>query len=498
MEQVSNLTRKPTIIVNRRVALIAAFFYVALLTVVAIKVTQISIGPENKIVAPNLLFDDGGVYTAEAVALSNWAQLKDQPWFMLIQEAVTRTDLYVQWGYYGPRVSFIFSRGIRDGWLYIIYGFSQLTNSFQNALGFSILLFPVLVCVKYLFLWFYFVSSNVIASPALLVLFSTVLIDFGQPFGATHYWFVTSAYSLLFFSTALAIRFWCVDECRLNRSVSYLLLVLSVLMSQIALPIFIALALIDLTAAALPNLYQQATGFVNHHFLEITFIAIALTLPFALLWGGLQTALNPRAYNDVLRITQFRLEYLSIVNVGLLLLYSWLLQRIPEPKTHSAITGLIVAMILGAFTLVAAGTILDPETQHNSHRLNPFLFVALATAIVRMVFVQGQESLVVGFDRPLLLKALLGLGALIGIDKYRQPVVWEISRYQPFSDTDFPTFVTNTSGTQYFMANTPQQVYGYFIDEDFKKAPLVLNIRTERYSPEKAISVQASSHGENN
>jgi hypothetical protein len=69
----------------------------------------------------------------------------------------------------------------------------------------------------------------------------------------------------------------------------------------------------------------------------------------------------------------------------------------------------------------------------------------------------------------------------LGIAKYSEPKIWQIERYRPFSEEDFPARKVSESGSMYYLASNPQQVYGYFIRELFHDAPLRLEIVTDRY-----------------
>ena len=71
-----------------------------------------------------------------------------------------------------------------------------------------------------------------------------------------------------------------------------------------------------------------------------------------------------------------------------------------------------------------------------------------------------------------------------------QPIGWSLKlhRVQHFDPTlHFPQTLADAEEKPYFQANSPQQVYGYFIREDYEKGPLVLAIESEKYDPSRVV-----------
>ncbi len=194
--------------------------------------------------------------------------------------------------------------------------------------------------------------------------------------------------------------------------------------------------------------------------------------------SGGQLLAAPQAGNDLLWVVSFRLEYLAPVNIALWGIVVYLLKRFP-PNAEQ-VTALLVALatLAAVILMIVAAPLLDPETQQNVHRLNPLLFILLVTLALSLLadlpneFSALQQRVLLG---------MLGVGLALGIAKYSEPKIWQIERYRPFSEEDFPARKVSESGSMYYLASNPQQVYGYFIRELFHDAPLRLEIVTDRY-----------------
>ncbi|MBI5728519.1 MAG: hypothetical protein HY984_02075 [Candidatus Magasanikbacteria bacterium] len=466
---------------------LAIIAYVFFLFLIAFKVVFVATDPSSQMIVPaNLLWDDGGVYVSEATVLGNWSMLSNQAWFQEIQAHLSQADLFAAWGNWAPKITFIFTRGLRDGWLAWLVFLRYIVGNYTDAFRASMILFPVFVLGKYCVLFFLTRREPDRFFP---LLFGLLFVDWAQQFDHGYYWFTTSAYAYNFFSAAFLIRAFSSSPQR--RLWFWLLAAIAASMSRIAVPVVLVFLVVDILEQRCPSWYQYLGRLCERYFLSLNIGALFFSIIIGALYYIIEvmTQYFPTSVIDNLfHIRIFFAHWLIVTLIGVF----FLLRRYVGDNNSVTIdygaarAAIVITLYLfGVVGLVIISPFVGIEIAKTMTRLGIYLYLVLIMGIGRMLYGAFRQRT----NASIVVLTGLVLGAFsLGVVQFTSPTVWSIDKFQSFSVNDYPSLLVE-NGVQYYLATSQQQVYGYFIDSLFTKAPLVLDITQGRYSRSRVVEL---------
>ena len=229
------------------------------------------------------------------------------------------------------------------------------------------------------------------------------------------------------------------------------------------------------------------------------FLALALAAVFGVVViQGLQFmyALKTRGasnhFNTGLTLFVRNLAFLNVSSIALLLVIYYLPKAWPDVLSEQTERMRVwILFVLGAAVAIALiGPLIHFELWENNARYQRYVYIAECTALVTMLpglYRRWGSAL----GTVLLVLALVFMsGTFMNRIHPGQPHGWslQLHRVQKFdTDKHFPKEGVQADASPYFEASSPQQVFGYFIREDYERGPLVLNLASENYKIEKVI-----------
>jgi len=480
--------------------------YVFLTMLIAFTTVYSSFDKKTKKFAKDihLFYDDGGMYVAEFIILSNRSYFEKQVWFTQIRDNITSEEMIEKWNYWGAKVKMLTSPFYRHvGWMMIVSTINKFIDNSKEAFRFSILIFPILILLKYLTLLVIFRKK------IFIVLFSMLLLDFAYPYGHAYYWFTISAYAWVFFSTGMIFRFFYNTSNFSNFIVSYCLMITGVLMSLMCLPVILVFITVDILLL-IPDKYTNTiVKFISHNFLNILFSLLMLI--FVIIWLYLPYNLinnfdnNNLIWHYASKIFRYQNQYFSFIYIFAILIFNYLSSELNNDKIIISIKFSLLLFIFAGFLAVLFSPIAPFLLKNTSlARILPYVY---STAIMGILYsylrIQNDDDKILQTrkDVKYIICCLLLFGFLFGYGKYNSYSFWKpykYGAYNEFSEKFIPVLRTDSKGYQYYSANILQQVIVYIIDDYYKKAPIILeNIETDFYSVKKVLN-KIKDEGKNN
>jgi hypothetical protein len=88
-------------------------------------------------------------------------------------------------------------------------------------------------------------------------------------------------------------------------------------------------------------------------------------------------------------------------------------------------------------------------------------------------------------ERRLVIPILMIASILYALPQYGAAM--NVKKFKPFKEKHFPEYIAENDSPPHYLAKNPQQVWGFFMRQDFLKAPLILDFETDSYSRRKIL-----------
>jgi len=476
-------------------SIVICFSYVLLTFLIAFSTVYSTFDKKTKQFSKDisLFYDDGGMYVSEFIIFTNREYFENQEWFKQIQNNITFEDMTRYWNYWGAKVKILTSPFYRNiGWMAIVSTLNKFTCSPKEAFRLSILILPVFILLKYLFLLITFRKQ------LFIVLFLMLLLDFAAPYGHAYYWFTISAYAWVFFSTGMILRFFYNQNYLKSIILAYSFMIIGTLMSLMCLPVILVFITVELSLLFPVKYTHYVNNFVKKNFLKIFFFLLASL--FVIIWIYLPYNIIQNLNNNQLiwhyanKIFGYQNHYFSIYYIFVILLFHYLSSQLNDKKIVFIRYSLLL-FIFGGFLAVLINPFAPFLLKNTSlARILPYIY---STAIIGILYTilllqkNNNKTVQTRKDIRYIICGLLLFGFLMGYDKYNSYNFWKphkYGQYMEFSDQFVPVLKTDEQGYKFYSASMLQQVIVYIIDEYYKKGPMILeNIETNRYSRKRVL-----------
>jgi hypothetical protein len=428
----------------------------------------------------NALFDDGGAYVSELHVHKDRDWFEDQRWFQEIRDKVTSDELHQNWGLHGPRVQYIFQdRFMGTYFKTLLWVDGSFVGDLSKTYTLSLFAFPILVLIKFMLLLLLCAPRHHVQ----LILWNLThdVLNIPPIPGSEH-----SAVQLLLLG--LGLLFFG-KKSRGVTVASWVIMALACLLNPIPWAPVLAVILV-----LIPQL-ERFWSKIDPWFLLISVAGMAflVLVPLAhLALNILSHGTGAHTNTDATILTR-NLVYIDLSCLFLILALHW------APRWRPVLDGsmlqvwkrLTMALVLGAGFISLVSPWLHFEIWENSWRYQRYILIVL---------LGGFATLLGGLDpgtwrRPLnttlvLAFCVLLVGSFMNRVHPGQPLGWSnrIERIQKFEAHHLPTKLPRTGQLPVFSAESPQQVYGYFIEKRYEEGPLILEIESARYQPDSWIS----------
>ena len=435
-----------------------------------------------------MLWDEGGHYVSMATRVNDASQIIHSTWYRYIREHLDEASLYLEWGRYAGRVQLIFSDLIAwNTYVRLLGWLGAGIGSYVDAYYCLMLLLPLWVAVKYLYCWLICPAER---RAGLLLAF--VVADFAAG-SHINWWFTSEAYGWHALSAGLFTLL-----AGYPRWLVWLWMAITVSFNWYFAPVVVAVLLAD---AACRSTHPRVRAMVTHlqrHWLRSVWGLMAAAIVLAGVVYAVAVLRTKAGHGDPYQLLEvfavlFRgtLRSIDPTVVTLAIVVAWL--RSSQPASVPEIAALPLATLL---TLVCGSLIIGisgltsgvvPENggRHMTHimmllMIEGALFMGASERPVTLDFTRLWRQ--PPTPRALILAVPLAIG--IATFGYQLPIRQSIQ----LGAGGFPVQETNrATGCTYYVADNAQQVYGYFIHRDYRQAPLLLNLKSGRYTIDEAV-----------
>ncbi|HOW27917.1 MAG TPA: hypothetical protein PK876_05400 [Elusimicrobiota bacterium] len=432
-------------------------------------------------VQSNLLWDDGAGYVLSMTTFNDPIIAK-QDWVKPIHDHIRKKDLVDKWGKWGikflPHLKPI-SPNSYPLYNMLAKGYRHFCGDFSKAFLWMLLTYPIWVLVKNILLLMFFIKTGD-KTDYVPLLYSIFFLDLVIPYSHIYYWFTSEAYAQLPLSIGLTLWLFKRDM-RWNRLISYSFVFLSALISLTSAFIFLALLLSDLVRSFPQSLVTRYLTFVKTHFNAILFSLLAATIPLAFLYFSLDLIHAPKRYDMYLDHFRTSLSYITLFNLLLVVFLRWLCSDMDVRESATLLLPVLI-LYLFAFMIVCVAPFTDDQWRCGVGRLNGPIYSVLIMAIGYALL--SRKSLMPTSVYSSCLRGITIAGIVIMLPLYTGNEILKIKRAQPFTEADYAEKKVE-DGFVYYLARNPQHIYNYINDGWYQKAPLVLDIETDNYSPSK-------------
>lgn len=464
----------------------------------------IHIDPESgQILKSNIFRNDRAVYAAYLTISDNQKAFMDEKWFTKIKNDISQQDLLVQWGFYGPRVKLIFTQSSYFGWSLIGKLATRISETHKDAFYLMILFLPVLVGLKYISL---LVFPLIYRQPIVVVpmLYACLLLDFIEPPLKSS----SESFAWQFF--AIGFVLWVFNEKRsiVCYLLAYSLLIYASLTSLVLVPIVTSIVGVHLLLVGVclkPDKlgihFKKLLEWNDERFLWIASTILLLTIPLAAInfflnmmtypmksWSIHLTGGNLTYKSWMFSMISIHLSYLySLKVIACLLAVEFTSNKMKSLESDYKVLTLklfVTLSLVAAFSLVLISPVLSNVSAMSTNRLIPSI---VATSLIYLVYVIWKyECVRKGIIKNYRVCLIVGLLIISLALKYNIP------HFRPtisnsFNDSEFPELIGENQSKRYYLAERPQQIFLYFIENLYNHAPLVLNINTKKYNEENVV-----------
>lgn len=461
-----------------KIAYVAITIFILSVFAYQYKVAFLSWNVETQKFTPsNALFDDGGLYISIFHVAQNGDRFINQPWFQAIRDNISEETLLQQWGQWAPRVKHFFSSSGQSpysAWMQALVVVNKVVGDINFTFTVSLLIFPVFLFLKYFILLPTCVQKQYLLPVIIINLFYDVS---SVPFFQSASIFAMQAFLAGLSSVVFG------KQGAMFRWIGWGLIFTSAFLDIVMIP------------AALGTMF----GYFFHkyspirinqkYFLLIALGCIAVTYLAAASWLVRDIfEYGKFYYNGAVRTFNRNARYGDFQIIGLLLLVHYLSTAFPSLTSRrlEKIKYVIVTLLAGSVLLVLLAPLMSFEFRDNGGRVDAYIFIMLLFALAA-IYVNLKEARL----QNIATKISAALLFFFYLNFFLSPNVLKISKYVPFEPSHFPTKEISESGVEYYLAQDPQQVYGYFIKEYYDEAPLILNVSAPNYSKEKIIAASA-------
>ncbi len=424
----------------------------------------------------NALFDDGGCYVSELHVHNDRSRFEAEPWFQAIRDQVSSDELRKEWGPHGPRVQYIFGDRFMGLYFQTMLWANQFVNDINKTYTLSLLVFPVLLLLKFLLLLFLVAPRWHL--PVIALNLAHDVLHVPAIAGSEHI-----AVQLLLIGISCLFFGW---YHKWTRFVGWLFMGIACLYNPLPIGAVLAVLVASLTWSGWPKIRER--------FLLICLSSIAAILVIQMLqlgWSVLQDGVHG-TYNHGVTLFVRNLVFLDLGSLGLLFALSRT-QPSDEgvfPGAYERLKSIILLIYLGALLTTLLGPLIHFEVWENTARLQRYAFIFQVTACALLLpdLFRGERARWVPLT---LLLVFLTLSANTFLNRVHPGQSWgwsmKVHHVQSFDpDQHLPKRMVEDDGT-YFVADNAQKVYGYFIQKHFNEGPLVLEILSKKYNPQAVL-----------
>ena len=463
-----------------------------LIEIIALKNLLISFDEATQSFVPgNLFYDDLGHYISVAILTDHLDFLTNQSWFLALQE-VDEAEARAQWGDFGLKLG-ILKPHVYDGWAWLFLAIKKIGGlTYEDAFRGTAMFFPVFV-----FLFFLATKTTFFCRAdnyALLLVFVFVIAyGINSPVSVAR----AATYGYALVAMAIMIRLYSTAG-RSSRMVAFFtLLAFAGYIHRLMLPVFLLFAVSDLTRVLIPRLWKKLTRFSEKWFVVICLSLLAVILAVISLSLAVKTLSTSGEFTMHMYIFGKQLRHFDWSVFASVFLVAWLSRWRPGNADIAVYKFMIVLMILSGLAISLIGSILSPVYELNSDRLVFFIYI-LAIAIIgysadprpsspqEEVADGGNETASQPYlERRLVIPILMIASILYALPQYGAAM--NVKKFKPFKEKHFPEYIAENDSPPHYLAKNPQQVWGFFMRQDFLKAPLILDFETDSYSRRKIL-----------